>query len=211
MALNSRRLLESLGIAKVSIVGALHGGMLAARFAASFPDITERAVLDLPYRADGHPLRAAVARSADEAYKATMAQIDRSTLAGIYANIRRYFPSPGALKPEYEKYVRILYAPTLRRRLAPAGDGALDLPADAISRPGRSTTGEDQAEDAGDRRGEGRRRIFRSSRSTSPTRFQAELVILPNLGHVPHVEAPELFYLLLLSLERRIDWSRRPC
>jgi pimeloyl-ACP methyl ester carboxylesterase len=45
MALNSRRLLESLGIAKVSIVGHSMGGMLAARFAASFPDITERAVI----------------------------------------------------------------------------------------------------------------------------------------------------------------------
>src|SRR5204863_7669252 len=31
----------------------------------------------------------------------------------FYANIRRYFPSAGAWKPEYEKYVRILYAPTL--------------------------------------------------------------------------------------------------
>jgi len=32
---------------------------------------------------------------------------------GFYATIRRYFPSPGAWKPEYEQYVRILYAPTL--------------------------------------------------------------------------------------------------
>jgi len=40
MALNSRRLLQSLGIAKVTIVGHSMGGMLSARFAASFPDIT---------------------------------------------------------------------------------------------------------------------------------------------------------------------------
>src|SRR5271170_5832779 len=45
MALNSRRLLTSLGITKVSIVGHSMGGMLAARFAASFPEITERAVI----------------------------------------------------------------------------------------------------------------------------------------------------------------------
>src|SRR5436190_16114414 len=42
MALNTRKLLESLGIAKVSIIGHSMGGMLAARFAASFPEITER-------------------------------------------------------------------------------------------------------------------------------------------------------------------------
>jgi hypothetical protein len=32
---------------------------------------------------------------------------------GFYATIRRYFPTPGAWKPEYEQFVRILYAPTL--------------------------------------------------------------------------------------------------
>jgi pimeloyl-ACP methyl ester carboxylesterase len=45
MALNSRRLLQSLSIAKVTIVGHSIGGMLSACFAASFPDITERAVI----------------------------------------------------------------------------------------------------------------------------------------------------------------------
>src|ERR1043165_4714106 len=42
MALNSRKLLTTLGINKVTIVGHSMGGMLAARFAASFPDLTER-------------------------------------------------------------------------------------------------------------------------------------------------------------------------
>ena len=155
MALNSRTLLESLGIAKVSIVGHSMGGMLAARFAASFPDITERAVIydpigltDIRYERPW--------RSADEAYKATMAQTNDQRWQAFYANIRRYFPSPGAWKPEYEQYVRILYAPTLSARMAAAGDGAVHLPADAVSGPGGVRLGEDQGEDAGDRRGEGR-------------------------------------------------------
>src|SRR5689334_6591289 len=45
MALNSRKLLDSLGIKKAIIVGHSMGGMLTARFAASYPDITERAVI----------------------------------------------------------------------------------------------------------------------------------------------------------------------
>src|SRR6478672_1635397 len=73
MALNSRTLLQSLGIAKVSIVGHSMGGMLAARFAASYPDITERAVLYDPIGLTDtrwvQPWR-----SAEEAYKATMAR-----------------------------------------------------------------------------------------------------------------------------------------
>jgi hypothetical protein len=45
--------------------------------------------------------------SAEEAYKATMAQNHDQIYQGFYAGIRRYFP-PGAWKPEYEQYVRIL-------------------------------------------------------------------------------------------------------
>jgi pimeloyl-ACP methyl ester carboxylesterase len=45
MAMNTRTLLQSLGIAKAAIVGHSMGGMLAARFAASYPDMTERVVL----------------------------------------------------------------------------------------------------------------------------------------------------------------------
>src|SRR5262245_33125266 len=42
MAFNSKRVLDSLGIKKAMIVGHSMGGMLAARFAASYPDITEK-------------------------------------------------------------------------------------------------------------------------------------------------------------------------
>src|SRR5436309_3810692 len=112
MAANSRKLLQSLGITRVAIVGHSMGGMLAARFAASYPDIVERAVLYDPIgltdvRFEG-PWR-----TADEAYKATMAETNDQRWQAFYANVRRYFPAPGAWKPEYEKYVRILYAPTL--------------------------------------------------------------------------------------------------
>src|SRR3954454_23634302 len=45
MALNSRKLLQSLGVTRTAVVGHSMGGMLAARFAASYPDVTERAVI----------------------------------------------------------------------------------------------------------------------------------------------------------------------
>src|SRR5438034_10828232 len=73
MALNSRKLLQSLGISKVTIVGHSMGGMLSARFAASFSDITERAVIYDPIGLTD-PRYERPWRSADDAYKATMAQ-----------------------------------------------------------------------------------------------------------------------------------------
>src|SRR5580692_12077853 len=111
MATNVRKLLASLGINQAAIVGHSMGGMLAARFAATNGDITERVVLYDPIgltdvRYD-RPWR-----MADEAYKATMAQTHDQLYQASYATIRRYFPA-GTWKPEYELYPRILYAPTL--------------------------------------------------------------------------------------------------
>src|SRR5258707_12571407 len=110
MAANTRKLLASLGVARAAIVGHSMGGMLAARFSASQADVTERTVLcnaigltDVRWQAPWP--------NADEAYKATMAQSPDQLYLGFLQTIERYFP--GAWKPEYEKYARILYAPTL--------------------------------------------------------------------------------------------------
>jgi pimeloyl-ACP methyl ester carboxylesterase len=198
MALNSRKLLQSLGISKVTIVGHSMGGMLSARFAASFPDITERAVIYNPIGLKD-PRYDRPWSSADDAYKRTMAQTNDQRWQGFYANIRRYFPSPGAWKPEYEQYVRILYAPTLSSdwpRLAmvrsiyqqilyldPVDD---DWP--KIKMRTLVIGGDKDNADFPER-----------ARHIAETIPHGELVLLPNLGHVPHLEAPEVFYPALLK------------
>src|SRR5512134_1197787 len=48
MAFNTRRVLQQLKIEKVMIVGHSMGGMLAARFATQYPDMTERVVIYNP-------------------------------------------------------------------------------------------------------------------------------------------------------------------
>jgi pimeloyl-ACP methyl ester carboxylesterase len=198
MALNSRKLLESLQIAKVTIVGHSMGGMLAARFAASFPDLTERAVIydpigltDIRYESPW--------QGADAAYKAAMAETNDQRWQGFYANIRRYFPSPGAWKPDYERYVRILYAPTL------SGDWPRLAMVRAIYR--QLTYLDPVVYDwakikvktlviGGEKDGTDFPRLAKHIADTIPG---AELVVLPNLGHVPHLEAPEVFYPPLLK------------
>src|SRR5580700_9682081 len=73
MALNTRKLLDSLGVNKAAIVGHSMGGMLAAPFAASYPDTTERLVIYNPIGLTD-PRYQTAWRTADDAYKATMAQ-----------------------------------------------------------------------------------------------------------------------------------------
>jgi pimeloyl-ACP methyl ester carboxylesterase len=201
MALNSRRLLESLRISKVTIVGHSMGGMLAARFAASFPGITERAVIYDPIGLTD-PRYERPWRSADDAYKATMAQTNDQRWQGFEANIRRYFPSPGAWKPEYERYVRILYSPTLSGdwpRLAMVRSIYQQMlyldPVVYDWAKIKSKTlvigGEKDGQD-----------FPKLAKHIADTISGGELVIIPNAGHVPHLEVPELFYPALLKFLR---------
>ncbi|HXJ40149.1 MAG TPA: alpha/beta fold hydrolase, partial [Bryobacteraceae bacterium] len=97
MALNTRTLLESLHIAKAAIFGHSMGGMLAARFAAAYPAITERVILcnpigltdtrwEQPWRSTQDGYKALLGRTPDQAWQASL------------GNIQRYFPN--AWKPE---------------------------------------------------------------------------------------------------------------
>jgi pimeloyl-ACP methyl ester carboxylesterase len=201
MAANTRRLLQSLGIARAAIVGHSMGGMLAARFSASYPDMTERTVLYNPIGLTD-PRYQTQWRTADDAYKATMAQSHDQIYQAFYANIRRYFPSPGAWKPEYEQYVHILYAPTLGSewpRLAMVRaiyqqitylDPVVYDWAKIKSKTlvlGGDKDGADFPERA---------------KHIADTIPGAQLVLIPNAGHVPHLEMPEIFNRELLKFLR---------
>jgi pimeloyl-ACP methyl ester carboxylesterase len=201
MALNSRRLLESLGISRVTIIGHSMGGMLSARFAASFPDITERAVIYDPIGLTD-PRYERPWRSTDEAYKATMTQTNDQRWAAFYANIRRYFPAPGAWKPEYEQYVRILYAPTLSgdwprlamvrsiyQQITYLDPVVYDWPKIKVK----------TLVIGGEKDGQDFPKLAKHIADSIPG---AELVIIPNAGHVPHLEVPDQFFPPLLKFVR---------
>jgi pimeloyl-ACP methyl ester carboxylesterase len=201
MAANTRKLLQSLGIAQAAIVGHSMGGMLAARFSASYPDMTERTVIynpigltDVRYQTQW--------RTADDAYKATMAQSHDQIYQAFYANIRRYFPSPGAWKPEYEKYVRILYAPTLGsewprlamvraiyQQITYLDPVVYDWP--KIKSKTLVLGGDKDGAD-----------FPAQAKHIADTIPGAQLVLIPNAGHVPHLEVPETFNRELLKFLR---------
>jgi pimeloyl-ACP methyl ester carboxylesterase len=192
MALNTRNLLQHLGITKAAIVGHSMGGMLAARFAASYPDMTERVVLYDPIGLTD-PRWERPWRSTDEAYKQTLGL----TYQRAYQGIARYFVT--GWKPEYEKYVRIHYAWTLSG----------DWPRFAMVRTliQQMTYLDPVVYDwphikvrtlvlGGEKDGANFPERAKHIADTIPG---AELVLIPNIGHVPHFEAPDLFYKALLK------------
>ncbi|HLJ45747.1 MAG TPA: alpha/beta hydrolase [Bryobacteraceae bacterium] len=197
MAANSRKLLQTLGVSKVTVIGHSMGGMLAARFAASYPDITDRLVIYNPIGLTD-PRFQRPWRTADEAYKATMSASHDQIYQGFYNNIRRYFP-PGTWKPEYEKYVRILYAPTL------SGDWPRLAMVRSIYQqityldPVYYDWAHIKCKSlvlGGDKDGPDFPELAKHIADTIPN---GELVLLPGLGHVPHLQAPDVFYAALLK------------
>lgn len=199
MALNTRKLLQSLGVTRAAVVGHSMGGMLTARFAASYPDMTERAVIYNPIGlTDARWERPW--RSADDAYKTTMAQSHDQLYQAFYANIRRYFPN--AWKPEYEQYVRILYAPTLSgdwprlamvrsiyQQITYLDPVVYDWP--HIKVKTLVLGGEQDGPN-----------FPAQAKHIADTIPGAELVLIPNVGHVPHIQAPDIFYRELLKFLR---------
>src|SRR5262245_33814578 len=197
MARNTRLILQSLKIDKVMVVGHSMGGMLAARFATQYPAMVERLVLYNPIgltdvRFD-RPLE-----TADDAYKRNLA----STYETARASLQRYIThNPAAWTPEFEAYARVRYSWTLSPdwpRLAMvqtllAQVQYLDPVVDDWAHIKSPTLVLGGAEDTLP----GSAAVFRERAKfiadTIPN-HNGRLHLIPGLGHVPHMEAPEKTY-----------------
>ncbi len=201
MAANSRKLLQTLGITKAAIVGHSMGGMLAARFAASYPDITERAVLYNPIGTTD-PRWERPWRTADEAYKATMAQTPRPGMAGL---LRQH---PPLLSRRLEARVRKVRADPLRPPRSPAiGRGSPWVRAIYQQITYLDPVYYDWAHIkaktlvfGGERDGENFPAQMKHIADTIPG---SELVLIPGAGHVPHIQVPDVFNRELLQFLKK--------
>jgi pimeloyl-ACP methyl ester carboxylesterase len=197
MARNTRLILQSLKIEKAMIVGHSMGAMLAARFATQYPDMTERLVLYNPIGLVD-PRWDRPWQSTDEAYKQTLA----STWPTVRAAIMRYVAhDTNAWNAEFEKYTRMRYAWTLSAdwpRLAmvqtllnqvqyldPVVNDWEHIKAPTLvfggaedSLPGSSAVFKQRMQFVAEHIPNGRGR----------------LLLIPGLGHVPHLEAPDKTY-----------------
>ena len=194
MARNTRSILKRLSIDKAMIVGHSMGGMLAARFASQYPDATERLVLFNPIGLTDTRFNNPVG-DPDEAYKRTLA----STYQTIRASLMRYVAHrPSAWNSQFESYVRIRYAWTLSAdwprlaRVQSLMNNLISLDPVVydwahIQAPTLVYGGaEDMLAGTPAAFQEGMKRIA----ATIPN-GKARLELLPGLGHVPFMEAPE--------------------
>jgi pimeloyl-ACP methyl ester carboxylesterase len=194
MAHNTRSILRRLNIDKAMIVGHSMGGMLAARFATQYPDVTERLVLFNPIGLTDTRFNNP-AGDPEEAYQRVLA----STYQTIRASLMRYVAhKPSAWNSQFESYARMRYAWTLGAdwpRLArvqalinnliyldPVVYDWAHIQAPTLVYGGA----EDMLAGTPAAFQEGMKRIA----ATIPN-GKARLELLPGLGHVPFLEDPE--------------------
>jgi pimeloyl-ACP methyl ester carboxylesterase len=207
LAANTKRLVESLGMKKLTVVGHSMGGMLATRFALMYPETVTQLILENPIGLEDYrelvpylPL--------DEAYKNEL----NASEQGIRAYIRSYFVT---WKPEYEELVTV----ALRMRLSG------EYPRQALSaaltyqmiyeQPVCHEFGALLAKTLliigqSDRTVVGKARLRKEllpiagqypelGRKTARLIPHSRLVEVPNVGHIPHLEAKERFHQELLA------------
>lgn len=209
LAANTHGLLASRGIERATLIGHSMGGMLAARFAISYPRAVEQLVLVNPigledWQAEGVPY-------------ATIDQLYEGELKTSFESIKAYqqrFYYNGQWKPEFDRWVSMLagmYAGPGKNIVAynqaQTSDmvftqpvvyefGRIAAPTLLLiggrdrTAPGSNRAPKEIAERLGNYPELGRR----ASKSIP----NATLVEFPELGHSPHVEAPDRFHEALL-------------
>ena len=209
LAINTRALLDHLGIENVSVVGHSMGGMLATRFALMFPDRVEKLALIDPIGLEDWK-RVVPYRTISEWYsnelKVTPDQQKRYQMESYYH---------GEWKPEYDRWVRLATGwlsspdyPVVAWNSALTYDMIFTQPVcyefvdlkmptllivGSLDRTaiGKQWAPENVRETLGDYP-----KLAKSAASEIP---ECQLEILEGVGHVPQIEAPDLLFPILLN------------
>lgn len=207
LAANTKTLLDTLQIPKVAVVGHSMGGMLAVRFARNYSDRVSQLILENPIGLEDY--RFFIPPATTEAL--TESEM-RQTEEGYRAFVHRYFVT---WKPEYEEFVRV------RSAIAQSGEfprwarasaltyqmiyqqpvrhefGLLQVPTLLIiGQSDRTVIGKDRApKEVADKLGD-YPILGKAAARDIPG---AKLVEVPNIGHIPHLEAAPVFERALLD------------
>ena len=202
MALNTRRVLQHLKVERVMIVGHSMGGMLAARFATQYPEMTERVVIYNPIGVTD-PRWERPWTSTDEGYKRNLEATYQTVRAGLFRYVSH---KPVAWNAEFERYARIRYSWTLssewpRLALVQATISQityLDPVVNDWAHIKAPTLAFGGAEDSL----AGPAKVFQDRMkfiAESVANGHGRLHLIPGLGHVPHLEDPAATYPPLLA------------
>ena len=202
MARNTRSILQALRIERVTVIGHSMGGMLAARFATQYPAMVERLVIYNPIGlSDSRFDRPS--DGVDEGYKRNLG----ATFQSIRTGLMRYVShNPAAWTPEFESYARIRYSWTLgaegpRLAMVQALLGQLSY-ADPVVHDWAHIKAPTLVFGGAEDSLPGSAKVFQDRMKVLADTIpngKGKLHLIPGLGHVPHLEAPDKTYPPLLA------------
>ncbi|BDU68941.1 hydrolase [Geothrix oryzae] len=207
LAQTTKALLDSLGVAKVVVVGHSMGGMLAVRYALLYPAATARLVLENPIGLEDYRVKVPFT-SVDATYKSMLAP----TREGLDRFYRSYFAT---WRPEFGVWADLAWRATLSGEWPRAAKASAltydmiytqpvvqDLPRLAV--PTLLVIGQADRTTLG--RGALKPEVLATlgrypelGRHAQAAIPGAKLVELAGVGHIPHLEAPERFHAALLA------------
>ena len=208
LAANTKKLLDTLGVKQVNVVGHSMGGMLATRFALLYPETTQRLILENPIGLEDYrPL--VPFQSLDKAYANELKTSEES--------IRQYFQSYFTKwQPQYDEWVRVPGAQTRRQdypQVAQASAQTYEMIYQqpvvyefpqvkvptllVIGQADRTVVGKGLIKDQEVLARAGQYPAL--GKKTGAAIPKAKLVELPNVGHIPHLEATTIFHQALLE------------
>jgi pimeloyl-ACP methyl ester carboxylesterase len=203
LALNTKTLLDTLGIDKITILGHSMGGMIAARFALMYPGTTEKLILEDPLGLEDWKLKVPYT-SINSSYE--------KELKSNYESVKKYQVENyyhGTWKEEYDEWAKLLAGWTLNKdykiiawNSALTSDMIFTQPVcyefQNITCPtllivgtldktaiGKPLVSEEVRKTMGDYK-----TLGKTTRDKIPN---ATLVEIEGVGHLPHIEAFEQF------------------
>ncbi|GHA28121.1 alpha/beta hydrolase [Salinimicrobium marinum] len=209
LALNTKNLLDTLGVEKVAVLGHSMGGMLATRFALMFPEVTEKLILENPIGLEDYK-RVIPYKPVSWWYEN---ELDKD-----YQQIKNYQKEnyyDGQWKPEYDEWVNILAGWTLNENYPLVAWNAaltydmiftqpvvhefhdIEVPTLLIigtrdrTALGKPLVSEEERETMG--------KYQELGKNTQDKIPNSELVELEGIGHLPHIEAFDRFIEPLLA------------
>ncbi|KAA9339599.1 alpha/beta hydrolase [Hymenobacter busanensis] len=209
LARNTKHLLDTLGVSKAVVVGHSMGGMLATRFAIEYPAATERLVLENPIGLENYR-RGVPFQSVDQA--------EATELKSTEASIRKYHATyyPNGYPAAHDEWLLPLAAqtrhpdfPLVARANALTYDMIYQQPVayefDCVRVPtlliigqaDRTVVGKALVKDEKVLATLGQYPAL--GKRTAAQINGSKLVELPNVGHIPHLEAAEQFHKALLA------------
>ncbi len=203
LAANTAHLLDTLGISKVSVIGHSTGGMLAVRFARTYPNRVTHLILEDPIGLEDY--RRKIPPQTDETlYQAELANTDPTKIKAFFAH---YFakPHPELSDPLADVFIRVAGSgewPRWARASARAYQMIYEQPVrseyDLLTMPTLIIVGQEDhtvimANYAPPDVVQTMGHFPDLARAAAKDIPHGEAVIIPDCGHIPHLEQPERF------------------